>query len=215
MEVHKLTKNMCVMGVEGGDKDEQLRFADYLLSVGDGREPTFVHRDLDLISLPEGMCLRTRDVGELISFTFPDVARRFKDVEFLRSRAILTPLNKDVDEINARVVEQLLGDVFTFYSTDSVLECEGSNVHPIEYLNSLQPSGCPPHKLVLKIGMIVMLLRSIASHKGLCNGTRLIILRLGRRVIEAEIVTGKNIGSRVLIPRIPIVPSNSNIPFEL
>ncbi|KAJ7568125.1 hypothetical protein O6H91_01G019500 [Diphasiastrum complanatum] len=116
MEVHKLTKNMPVMGVEGGDKDEQLRFADYLLSVGDGREPTFMHHDLDLISLQEGMCVRTRDVGELISFTFHDVARHFKDVEFLRSRAILTPLNKYVDEINARVVEQLPGDIFTFYS---------------------------------------------------------------------------------------------------
>ncbi|KAJ7568855.1 hypothetical protein O6H91_01G050700 [Diphasiastrum complanatum] len=157
MEVHKLTKNMHVMGVEVGDKDEQLRFVDYLLSVGDGREPTFVHHDLDLISLSEGMCLRMCDVGKLISFTFPDVVRCFKDVEFLRSRAILTPLNKDVDEINARVVELLPGDVFTFYNADSVLECEGSNVHPIEYLNSLQPSGCPPHKLVLKIGMIVML----------------------------------------------------------
>ncbi|KAJ7568854.1 hypothetical protein O6H91_01G050600 [Diphasiastrum complanatum] len=186
MEMHKLTKNMRVMGVEGGDKDEQLRFVDYLLSVGDGREPTFVHRDLDLISLTEGM-----------------------------SRAILAPLNKDVDEINARVVEQLPSEIFTFYSADSVLECEGSNVHPIEYLNSLQSSGCPPHKLVLKIGMIVMLLRSIASHKGLCNGTRLIILKLDRQVIEAEIVTRKNIGSRVLISRIPIVPSDSNIPFEL
>ncbi|KAJ7559304.1 hypothetical protein O6H91_04G078700 [Diphasiastrum complanatum] len=193
MEVHKLTKNMRVMGVEGGDKDEQLRFAKFLPSVGDGHEPTFVHRDLDLISLPEGMC----------------------NVEFLRSRAILAPLNKDVDEINARVVEQLPGDVFTFYSADSVVECEGSNVHPIEYLNSLQPSGCPPHKLVPKIGMIVMLLRSMASHKGLCNGTRLIILSLGRQVIEVEIVTGKNIRSRVLIPRIPIVPSDSNISFEL
>ncbi|KAJ7195159.1 hypothetical protein O6H91_Y512300 [Diphasiastrum complanatum] len=206
---------MHVMGVEGGDKDEQLRFADYMLSVGDGREPTFMHRDLDLISLSEGMCVRTRDVGELISFTFPDVARPFKDVEFLRSHAILTPLNKDVDEINARVDEQLPGDVFTFYIADSVVECEGSNVHPIEYLNSVQPSECPPHKLVLKIGMIVMLLRSIVSHKGLCNDRRLIILRLGGQVIEAEIVTGKNMGSRVLIPCIPIVPSDSNIRFEL
>ncbi|KAJ7526052.1 hypothetical protein O6H91_17G079600 [Diphasiastrum complanatum] len=180
MEVHKLTKNMHIMGVEGGNKDEQLRFADYLLSVGDGREPTFMHRDLDLISLPEGICLRMRDVHELISFTFLDVARQFRDVEFLRSHAILTPLNKDLDEINARVVEQLLGDVYTFYSANSVVECEGSNVHPIEYLNSLQASGCPPHKLVLKTGMIVILLRSIASHKGLYNGTRLIIFRLGR-----------------------------------
>ncbi|KAJ7561127.1 hypothetical protein O6H91_03G014800 [Diphasiastrum complanatum] len=63
--------------------------------------------------------------------------------------------------------------------------------------------------------MIVMLLRSIASHKGLYNGTRLIICKLGRLVIEAEIVTGKNIGSRVLIPRIPIVPSNLDLSFEL
>ncbi|KAJ7528750.1 hypothetical protein O6H91_15G017300 [Diphasiastrum complanatum] len=96
-----------------------------------------------------------------------------------------------------------------------MVECGYFEVYLLEFLNSLQPSGCPPHKLVLKVGMIVMLLRSIASHKGLCNGTRLIIHRLGRMIIEAEIVTGKNIGGRVLIPQIPIVPSNSNLPFEL
>ncbi|KAJ7560640.1 hypothetical protein O6H91_04G138200 [Diphasiastrum complanatum] len=108
------------------------------------------------------MCLRTRDVRELISFTFPDVARHYMDVDFLRSRAILTPLNENVDEINSKVVEQFPGDACTFYSADSVVERDGSDVYPIEFLNSLQPSGCPPHRLVLKVGMIVMLLRSIA-----------------------------------------------------
>ncbi|KAJ7294489.1 hypothetical protein O6H91_Y254000 [Diphasiastrum complanatum] len=63
--------------------------------------------------------------------------------------------------------------------------------------------------------MIVMLLRSIALHKGLCNVTRLIIRRLGRQVIEAEIVTETNIGGRALIPQIPLVPINSDLTFKL
>ncbi|KAJ7566191.1 hypothetical protein O6H91_02G092100 [Diphasiastrum complanatum] len=215
MEVHKLSMNMHVMGVEGADRNEQSRKAGYLLSIGDGHEPTFVLRGLDLISLPECMCLRTRDVSELISFTFLDIARRYMDVDFLRSRGILTPLNENVDEINSKVVEQLPGDACTFYSADSMVECDDSDVYPVEFLNSLQPSGCPPHRLVLKVGMIVMLWWSIVSHKGLCNGTRLIIRRLGRQVLDAEIVIGRNIGSRILIPRIPLVSSASDLPFEL
>ena len=48
---------------------------------------------------------------------------------------------------------------------------------------------------------------------GLCNGTRLIIRRLQRNVIDAEIMTGKSAGKRVLIPRIKLTPSDTGLPF--
>jgi ATP-dependent DNA helicase PIF1 len=50
---------------------------------------------------------------------------------------------------------------------------------------------------------------------GLCNGTKLIVKRLGQRVIEAEIITGNNVGKRVFIPRIIMSPSMTNWPFIL
>ena len=47
-----------------------------------------------------------------------------------------------------------------------------------------------------------MLLRNINPSMGLCNGTRLIILQLGIKIIEAVIITGSHKGEKVLIPRI-------------
>ncbi|KAJ7553075.1 hypothetical protein O6H91_06G083800 [Diphasiastrum complanatum] len=98
------------------------------------------------------------------------------------------------------------GDACTFYSTDSVVDSDNTNLYPVKFLNTLQPSGCPPHKLIL--------LRTIVYENGLCNGTRLIVCKLQRMVIEAEIVTGKNVGARVIISCILLVPTNSDLPFE-
>lgn len=60
-----------------------------------------------------------------------------------------------------------------------------------------------------------MLLRNIDQAEGLCNGTRLIVTRLANHVIEAKIITEKNIGNRVYIPRMSMSPSESPWPFKL
>ena len=59
-------------------------------------------------------------------------------------------------------------------SVDSMEEHQGGAVH-VEYLNTLLPSGLPPHRLTLKIGAPIMLLRNISNKRGLANGTRLIV----------------------------------------
>lgn len=46
-----------------------------------------------------------------------------------------------------------------------------------------------------------MLLRTIDQNLGLCNGTRLIITKMGKFVLEAEVISGSNIGEKVFIPR--------------
>lgn len=63
--------------------------------------------------------------------------------------------------------------------------------------------------------MPIMLLRNMAPSKGLANGTRLIIHRMSHRVIDAEIMTGSHIGSRVFIPRIKLCPTDPDLPFDL
>ncbi|XP_022019618.1 uncharacterized protein LOC110919663 [Helianthus annuus] len=83
-----------------------------------------------------------------------------------------------------------------------------------DVLNSVKVSGLPNHRLVLKLGIPVLLLRNIDQQNGLCNGTRLQITRLGKRVIEAEILSGSNVGSRTYIPRISMIPSDKKIPFK-
>ena len=59
----------------------------------------------------------------------------------------------------------------------------------------------------------VLLLRNLDPRNGLLNGTRLKITQLGQRVLGAEIMTGKQAGNFVFIPRIPMIPSDSGLPF--
>ena len=79
------------------------------------------------------------------------------------------------------------------------------------------PSGLPPHRLTLKIGAPIMLLKNISAKRGLANGTRLIVRGVHSRVIDAEIATSnrEDIGQRVFIPRWTLVPSDNTIPFEM
>ena len=82
-----------------------------------------------------------------------------------------------------------------------------------EFLNSLDPSDLPPHNLKLKVGCPIMLLRNLDTANGLCNGTRLIVRSWRQYVLEAEIATGRQAGTIVLIPRITLTPSQTQSPI--
>lgn len=83
--------------------------------------------------------------------------------------------------------------------------------YPVEFLNSIELSGVPSHKLELKVGVPVILMRNLDAPR-LCNGTRLRITELKRHIVQATIITGGAKGETVLIPRIPIIPTS--LPFQ-
>jgi ATP-dependent DNA helicase PIF1 len=89
------------------------------------------------------------------------------------------------------------------------------SLYPVEFLNTLQFNGITNHKLEFKMGVPILLLRNLNKSIGLCNGTMLIVKRLDQCVIEAEIITGNNVGKRVFIPCIIMSPSGTDWPFVL
>ena len=112
------------------------------------------------------------------------------------------------------------GDEKEYLSSDSICQLKvihdtfDERLYSPDVLNDLKLSGLPNHKLQLKVGVPVMLLRNIDQRGGLCNGTRLQVVSLGNRVIEAEIISGSNIGTRTFIPRMSLTPSDNKIPFK-
>jgi ATP-dependent DNA helicase PIF1 len=89
------------------------------------------------------------------------------------------------------------------------------SLYLVEILNTLQFNGIANHKLELKVGVPILLLRNLNHSIGLCNGTRLIVKRLGQCVIEVEIITRNNVDKCVFIPRIIMSPSRTDWPFIL
>jgi hypothetical protein len=129
---------------------------------------------------------------------------------------ILAPKNTYVDEVNNTILESLFEELHTYLSADSLVSTKAGvsvvagvlmdSLYLVEFLNTLQFSSIANHKLELKVGMPIFLLHNLNQSIGLCNGTRLIVKRLGQRVIEAEIITRNNVGKPVFIPRIIMSP---------
>jgi ATP-dependent DNA helicase PIF1 len=111
-----------------------------------------------------------------------------------------------------------IGEEHEYLSADSLDPSElnqGNEVLTPEFLNSLHTSGLPNHKIKLKIGSPIMLMRNIDQIQGLCNGTRLLVTKLGKSVIAANIMQGKHKGNTVYIPRFDMSPSQSPWPFKM
>ncbi|GJR26074.1 reverse transcriptase domain-containing protein [Tanacetum coccineum] len=107
------------------------------------------------------------------------------------------------------------GEEKVYYSFGEAKD-DTRNLYPLEFLNSLNVSGLPPHYPRLKIRCLIIILRNHDPANGLCNGTRLICKCFYPNVINAEIAIGQHTGVRVLLPRIPLAPSEEDMfPFKL
>ena len=194
---------------------DEVDFAAYLLQIGNGTEQIHPHVGEDMIQIPKEFLVHSLD--ELINRVFPNIEESYHDKYFVARHAILTPKIESVDKINEITMDKFPGEAKTYLSAGTVGEEDSYNVYPTEFLNSITLSGMPHHSMTLKIGAPVILLRNLRAGfgNGLSNGTCFILLKLGEKVIEAEIASGVNKGNCVLIPRITIAPSDTELPFTL
>lgn len=206
--VQKLTLSINMRVQLQNDSSARV-FSEQLLEIGDGRMP--VDNTNGLITLPNNFCTISQSKEELINSVFPNIVLNYKNHDWLRERAVLAPKNANVNDINFKIQEKLPGQITTYKSIDTVINPDEAINYPTEFLNSLDVPGMPPHCLNLKIGSCIILLRNINAPK-LCNGTRLSVKNLQPNLIEATILTGKGKGEVVLIPRIPMIPTD--MPFE-
>ncbi|KAG4909546.1 hypothetical protein JHK87_055662 [Glycine soja] len=187
-EVLTLSKNMHLQGnAQSIDDQETTKFAKWILDIGDG----VIGNQNDgyaTIEIPEYLLIIEYNdpIDAIVKSTFTDLYQYHSNPEFFKSRAILASTNETVEEKSKTI------DRWHFQSIT------------IEFLNSLNTFGLPNHHIKLKIGSPIMLLRNIDQTQGLCNGTRLVVTRLAKHVIAAEIISGKNLGDNVYILRMSI-----------
>ncbi|MGP1919369.1 MAG: hypothetical protein ACTS41_01220 [Candidatus Hodgkinia cicadicola] len=156
-------------------------------------------------------CYLVTSVAELIDAIYTSYFSNFQSVRWLRERAIPATKNDDVNELNLHILSMLPGVHNEYKSIDTVVDDNDVVNFPTEFLNSLDPGALPPHRLLLKVGSPVILLRNLNPPK-LCNGTKLCVKRMLSNVIETTILTGKGEGETVFIPQIPLIPTD--LPFN-
>ena len=131
---------------------------------------------------------------------------------------MLTATNAIVDEVNNNILGELPRETLvTYHSVDEVDAStpDEQALWPVDFLNSLTPSGMPPHELTLAPGVLVMLLRNLDADAGLCNGVRAIVVHALPRVLDVLLVSGSKAGARAFIPRLVLAPKNPDLPFVL
>ncbi|KAK2359764.1 ATP-dependent DNA helicase PIF1 [Trifolium repens] len=155
----------------------------------------------------------------LIDFVYPDILQNMTNAKFFQDRCILAPTLEAVEKVNDTLLSLIPGTEKEYYSSDLVCKSDKNDDitnewFTTEFLNDIKCSGIPNHRLRLKKGCPAMLMRNIDQAAGLCNGTRVTIDDLGKNFIGATVITGKNAGEKILVPRMNLIPSDPGLPFK-
>ncbi|XP_012837300.1 PREDICTED: uncharacterized protein LOC105957872 [Erythranthe guttata] len=201
-------------------QDEIREFADWILRIGNGDAGEINDGDAT-IEIPDDMLIRNSadPFLDLIEFVYPDLVTNLFTPEYFEGRSILAPTNESVGFVNDYFLSIITGEEKVYFSSDSMCKEEllsdvNAEIYSPEFLNTISCSRIPPHKLTLKRGVPVMLIRNIDQARGLCNGTRLQIINMGKHVLNCRILSGKHVGDMVFIPIMTLVPSNSALPIK-
>ncbi|XP_016191498.1 uncharacterized protein LOC107632318 [Arachis ipaensis] len=167
------------------------------------------------ICLPEDIVIPSSNQAfdKLVHFSYPNILDNMSSKDFFKARTILAPTLDIVEKVNNHLMAIIPRGKKLYLSSDSICIDDGNmesqlDLYGPELLNSINYSDLPPHKLILKVGILVMLFRNIDQSSGLCNDTRLQVRKFGNHVIECEVLTDSNVGHIALIPRMNMVPTN-------
>ena len=224
-KVFLLKQNMRLHSGNSAEQNKIIKdFSEWQLKVGDGKldniHPTDNQSDM-VFQVPEQYIVDCSEnpIQTLFNITYPEFEKNMSSHIYLRSRAILTPTNVVVDDINTIILDKIPGATHTYLSQDSIEDVgvednDFGSAFPVEYLNSINMPCLPKHELKIKVGVVVMLMRNLNQILGLCNGTRMIVTGCKINSIECEILCGSHVGRKHLIPRIDMIPTDTKWPFD-
>jgi len=127
--------------------------------------------------------------------------------------------NPIVDASNDYVLDLRFGEEKTYLSYNSPYNANSdtdkpNDMHTPKFFNTSISFGLINHKLRLKVGVQLMLLRNIDQSLGMCNGTRLMITKMEKYFLKSKVISRSNINQKVYIPRLSLNQSNKIIPLK-
>ena len=182
--VLELTDNMRVL--KHGRNSQLAAFDAWGVSLGDGRAPMVGDPGEELVKLPVELCFPIKENQGLEAFCatiYPNMAACHMEVDYMQGRTILAPTNASVATINSYLMTQLPTEEVVLLSADSTVQPGDAARHPVEFLNTLEPQGLPVHRLVLRPGCILRLMRNLNPKDGLCNGSRMRFIKIVDRKV--------------------------------
>jgi len=106
------------------------------------------------------------------------------DPNLSQGRVYLAVLNQDARSFNNYVLEQLQGNSRTYWSSNVIKQRDvhdGRNLPVDNYLNHIEQSGIPLHRVVLKVGAICALMQNISFKDGLVKNGKVVVMSLHPR----------------------------------
>nr|GEZ80109.1 ATP-dependent DNA helicase RRM3-like [Tanacetum cinerariifolium] len=206
-------------------------FVEWILKVGNGTlsEPNDGEAIVDIPE--EICIKEVADpIQAIVDFTFPNLMNNLDTRGYFQEKVVLAPTNEVFDTINDKLLENMPGDTVEYFSFESLCNSEPTsaisqaifspeNINGMKFsvvpnhklilkaifspknINGMKFSVVPNHKLILKVGIPIMLLQNIDPSHGLCNGTRLQVLKMAPTVIQARIIGSTGPEGITLIPR--------------
>jgi hypothetical protein len=131
------------------------------------------------------------------------------DADFVRLHG---PLNKAIETVLDKLPEPLI----ELLSQDISLKLPDWDPAP-GLLHKLNPVGLPPHRLRIKVGSVVSLLRDLNTSSQLSKSQHLRILRIENERLECLVLDGQLQGTKALLTRVPFPAKYRNdfqYPFQ-
>ena len=211
-QVFQFIENMRLTSLRGQanvseeDIEQESRFARNLLTVGNGQHDGIdaILRDSDAtkgsatLTLP--LIQATADIDAALRFIHPhgfSGKNRHKRLILAGTNAAVSQWNDLIQTMNTNPAREYLSDNLWDACDDPhgyLQECLTDSL-----LNRYESSQIPPHKLVLKVGDICIVLRTLKLKQNVATNTMVIIETLRAKTIQVRLVNSDRL---VDIPRI-------------
>ena len=176
VQLFHLTENVRIKNAKG---DDAAQYDQFLVEVGEGKVQTNPKMEGFMIEIPHEMQSQSDDITGFVKEVFPNLQEKIRTGlenrdsigptwnQFVHERAIICPRNQDVEEINNICLNMMDGEITQYLSADRCLHKKDEVNFPTEFINEQTPNSCPQHRLNLKIGAPIILMRNLDPLNGM------------------------------------------------